>query len=121
MKFLADMAISQSTSGWLRDKGHDVVHLAEAKFPRISDAEIIEKARAEGSIILTCDLDFGDIMAASGGRTSPSVIILRLENQKPENVNRRLGQVLEESFDVLQRGAIVSVEETRHRTRLLPI
>jgi predicted nuclease of predicted toxin-antitoxin system len=43
--------------------------------------------------VLTCDLDFGNIMAVSGGISS-SVIIFRLENEKPENVNQRLQQVL---------------------------
>ncbi len=120
MRFLADMGISQSTSKWLKGKGHDAIHLREKGWHRISDAEIIKKAVEEDRIILTCDLDFGDIMATSGG-ICPSVIILRLENERPENVNRRLAQVLKESFDALEKGAIISVEETRHRVRLLPI
>jgi predicted nuclease of predicted toxin-antitoxin system len=36
-----------------------------------------------------CDIDFGDLMAASSG-ICPSVIIFRLENERPENVNRKL-------------------------------
>lgn len=58
---------------------------------------------------------------ATSGEICPSIIILRLQNERPENVNRRLEQVLEESSDALERGAIISVEETRHRVRLLPI
>ncbi|MBC7189319.1 DUF5615 family PIN-like protein [Candidatus Aerophobetes bacterium] len=120
MKFLADMGISQSTVNWLREKGFDTIHLREKGLQRISDATIIKKAQEEGRIILTCDLDFGDIMAASGERC-PSIIIFRLENERPENINRRLAQVLGESSDALEKGAIISVEETRHRIRLLPI
>ena len=59
-------------------------------------------------------------MAASTGKC-PSIIIFRLENERPENINKRLAQVLKESFDALEKGAIISVEETRHRIRLLPI
>jgi len=120
MKFLADMGISQSTVNWLKDRGFDAIHLREKGLQGISDAAVIEKARKEGRIILTCDLGFGDIMAASGG-ICPSVIIFRLENERPENINKRLAQVLKESFDALEKGAIISVEETRHRIRLLPI
>ena len=120
MKFLADMGISQSTVNWLREKGHDAIHLREEGLHRISDIEVIEKGRKEERIILTCDLDFGDIMAASGG-ICPSIIIFRLENERPGNVSRRLAQVLEESPDALGKGAIISVEESRHRVRLLPI
>ncbi len=61
----------------------------------------------------------GDLIAASG-EICPGVIIFRLQNERPENVNRRLEQVLEESFDALEKGAIISVEEARYRVRLLP-
>jgi predicted nuclease of predicted toxin-antitoxin system len=57
----------------------------------VSDAEITEKGRKEERITLTCDLDFGDIMAASGG-ICPSIIIFRLEDQRPRNVNGRVEQ-----------------------------
>ncbi|MFQ5963833.1 MAG: DUF5615 family PIN-like protein [Candidatus Scalinduaceae bacterium] len=120
MKFLADMGISQSTVSWLREKGHDAIHLREEGLHKITDIEIIEKARKEDRVILTCDLDFGDLMAASGG-ICPSVIIFRLESEVPENVNKRLMSVLDESFDALEKGAVISVEETRHRVRFLPI
>lgn len=120
MKFLADMGISQSTVNWLRVKGYDAIHLRDERLHKINDKEIIEKALEENRIILTCDLDFADLMAASAG-ISPSVIIFRLENEKPENVDRRLEQVLDDSLGMLEKGAIISVEETRHRVRLLPI
>lgn len=120
MRFLADMGISQSTIHWLREKGYNAVHLREEKLHTISDMDIIRKAREENRIILTCDLDFGALMAASEG-ISPSVIIFRLENEKPDNINRRLKDVLEQSHNELEKGAIISVEEIRHRVRLLPI
>jgi len=119
MKFLGDMGISQSSINWLRQNAYDAIHLREEGLHRITDAEIIKKATKEGRIILTCDLDFGDLIAASGG-ICPSVIIFRLQNERPENVNRRLEQVLEESSDALEKGAIISVEEARYRVRLLP-
>ncbi|MDI6782275.1 MAG: DUF5615 family PIN-like protein [bacterium] len=120
MKFLADMGIAQITVYWLRNNGHDTIHLREQNLHRASDTEILKKAKDEGRIVLTCDLDFGDLMAASGS-FSPSVIIFRLENEKPDNINRRLFHVLNESANALEKGAIISVEETRYRVRLLPI
>ncbi len=120
MKFLADMGISQSSINWLRQNGYDAIHLREERLHRITDAKIVEKAIKEGRVILTCDLGFGDLMATSG-EIWPSVIIFRLENERPENVNRRLGKVLKESSDALEKGVIISVEETRHRVRFLPI
>ena len=58
---------------------------------------------------------------AACGQEHPSIIIFRLENEKPDNINKRPQQVLRDSSDALQKGAIVSVEETRHRVRILPI
>lgn len=120
MKFLADMGISQSTVLWLRKNGHDAIHLREQGLQKLPDSEIFEKARKEKRIILTCDLDFGQILAASKG-ILPSVILFRLENERPENINRRLTTVLAESLEALERGAIISVEEKRHRVRFLPM
>ncbi len=120
MKFLADMGISQSSVNWLRQNGYDVIHLREEGLQRTIDAEIIKKATKERRAILPCDLDFGDLMATSG-EICPSTIVFRLQNERLENVNRRLEQVLKESSDALEKGVIVGVEETRHRVRLLPI
>lgn len=74
MKFLVDMGISIRVVAALRKQGHDVVHLQEQGLIRLPDAEILVKARAEERIVLTHDLDFGELLAASGG-TLPSVVI----------------------------------------------
>lgn len=120
MKFLADMGISQSTVMWLRGNGHDAIHIRDAAMKSAPDLEIVAKAKKEERIVLTCDLDFGTIMSVSEEKY-PSVIILRLENETPANVNRRLEQVLEESSSSLKEGAIIVVEDSRHRVRLLPV
>lgn len=39
----------------------------------------------------------------------------------PLNVNRRLEQVLQESYIALSGGALIIVEDARHRVRLLPV
>ena len=121
MKFLADMGISQSTVRWLRQLGYNAVHLREQGLQRLPDAEIVEKARTENRVILTCDLDFGALLAASGEKL-PSVIIFRLENEKPDNINRRLASIFgSAAITVLEQGAIILAEQERHRIRLLPI
>lgn len=120
MKFIADMGISQTTVIWLNEQGFDAIHVRDSKMQCASDTEIVRKAKKEKRIVLTCDLDFGDIVSASG-ENCPSVIILRLENETPKNVNSRLKQVLNESSKDLKEGAIISVEETRHRVRPLPV
>jgi predicted nuclease of predicted toxin-antitoxin system len=120
MKFLADMGISQSTVKWLRQQGYDTIHIRDLNMHRAADDTIIEIASKDKRIVLTCDLDFGDIMAVSRKKT-PSIILFRLENSTPAHLNERLTQVLSDSYIPLKEGAIIIVEETRHRVRLLPI
>lgn len=120
MKFLADMGVSMSTVQILRAQGHDVVHLRDEKLGRLSDPAILKKARSEGRVVLTFDLDFADILAA-GLHAHPSVIIFRLHIQTPAAVTPRLLQVLAERIQDLEAGAVVSVEDTRYRLRRLPL
>jgi predicted nuclease of predicted toxin-antitoxin system len=77
MKFLADMGISPKAVAYLRARGFDAVHLIEQDLYRLPAHDILAKARAEGRIVLTHDLDFGDLMAAIGAQL-PSVVIFRL-------------------------------------------
>ena len=120
MKFLADMGIAMRIVEWLRAKNHDVIHLREEGLQCLSDAEIFKKAASENRIILTFDLDFGEIVALSGGRLV-SIILFRLRNTRTPYVLKHIEHVLEESSNSLKRGAVVIVEDVRHRIRELPI
>jgi predicted nuclease of predicted toxin-antitoxin system len=120
MKFLADMGISPKTVSFLRDLGHEAVHLQQEGLGRLSDSEILEKARRDRSIILTHDLDFGDLLAASSTQL-PSVIIFRLRDMRPERVNLYLQNVITQHATVLDHGAIATVAEGGVRIRRLPL
>ncbi len=84
------------------------------------DGEILAKARAEGSVLLTHDLDFGELLAASGG-SLPSVIIFRLKDMRAENVNFHLFSILEKQSAALEKGVVCSVSERKVRIRSLPL
>ncbi len=120
MRFLTDMGVSWRVVAWLRDNGHDATHLRDQQLHRLPNGDIFAKAADERRIILTWDLDFTEIVALSGARIV-SAVVLRLMNTRSENVIRRLARVLAESAQDLEEGAIVSVEDSRHRVRLLPI
>lgn len=120
MKFLADMGISPGAVQHLRQQGYDAVHLIEQGLGRLPDDAILEKARLEARIVLTHDLDFADLMAASRAEL-PSVVIFRLSNMTAANVNRYLDLLVQDHAESLDRGAIVSVTEKRIRIRTLPI
>lgn len=120
MQFLADMGVSVRVTDWLRKQGHDVAHLRDRGLHRWPNGDIFQLALHEQRIILTFDLDFGEIVAPSGGNLV-SVILFRLQNTRSDHVVQRLDKVLQQSSLELSQGAIVVVEESRHRIRKLPI
>jgi len=120
MRFLADMGIGGRVVQWLRDHGHDVMHLIEEGLQRLPNGKIFDKGVAEGRVILTFDLDFGEIAALAKGRQA-SIVVFRLRNTRSDHVIHRLCVVLEESMAALEKRAVVVVEESRHRIRYLPI
>lgn len=120
MKFLLDMGLAQSTAQFLRATGYDAVHLRDEGLQRLTDYKIVAKAIAEGRIILTHDLDFGQIVALSGGNV-PSVVTFRLADMRAANVNRHIVALLARFGDDLTEGALVSISDRSVRIRKLPI
>jgi predicted nuclease of predicted toxin-antitoxin system len=110
------MGVALRVVEWLRVEGHDVVHLREENLHTLPDPKIFEKAISDRRVLLTFDLDFGEVVGLSGTR-SPGVVIFRLRNTTTPHVIARLRNVLEQSSKDLGDGAIVVVEETRHRVR----
>ena len=112
MRFLADMGVDQRVVDWLREQGHEVAHLRDDGLHRMADEDVFAKAIAEDRIVLTFDLDFGEIAALSRGRKA-SVIQHRTSST---GWPRR-----SPAHRALADGAVVTVEESRIRIRPLPI
>jgi predicted nuclease of predicted toxin-antitoxin system len=119
VRFIADMCIDVRVATWLNAQGHDAIHLRDQGLQRLANGEIFDKAIAESRVAVTFDLDFGEIVALSKGRKG-GVILFRLRNTRTDFVIQRLSTVISECADALIRGAIVIVEETRHRVREFP-
>ncbi len=120
MRFLADMGVSIRVVEWLRRQGHDCTHLRDEGMHRVPNGEIFAKAASEGRAVLTFDLDFGEIAALTAGIRA-SVIVFRLRNARTTQVVERLAAALSDSIEELEQGAVVVVEDSRHRVRRLPI
>ena len=91
-----------------------------ANMQRAADRELIRLAQVEQRVLLTFDLDFGEILAL-GVADRPSVIIFRLANERADSVNQRLEVILAEQAAALEAGALILVEDARYRVRRLPI
>ena len=120
MRFLADAGISPGTVEFLISLGHDAVHVRTIGLERSTDQALVDRAQAGGQVIVTFDLDFGDILAL-GVLNKPSAIILRLADERADSVNRHLSVVLSERLGDLESGALILVEDARYRVRKLPI
>ena len=105
---------------WLKDQGYDASHLRDEGLQRLANGDIFNKAISEKRTILTFDLDFGEIAALSKQKKT-SVIVFRLNNTRVTHVIDRLKKILPILIDTLKEGAIVIIEESRHRVRELPI
>ena len=120
MRFLADAGVSPKTVEFLIQLGHAAIHVRTLGLQRAPDPVLVERALADGSVVVTFDLDFGDILAL-GVLDKPSAIIFRLADERADSVNQRLSTVLAERLADLQSGALILVEDTRYRVRKLPI
>jgi len=59
------MGVSATVVRELRAAGHDATHLEELGLRTLPDADIFRMAREQSRIVLTFDLDFTDIVAAT--------------------------------------------------------
>ena len=73
-----------------------------------------------GAVVLTCDLDFGAILAASQAHT-PSVVQIRARDVMSETIGDRVSNVLNAFEREFAQGAIVSVDLDMARVRILPL
>lgn len=120
MRFLGNMGISPLTIAFLRTNGHEAKRLHDEGLDTLSDPEILTKAISEGSVLLTNDLDFGQL-AVENRSALPTVIIFRLDDMRPDNVNRYLLRIIQEHRADLEQGVIISVSEKSIRIRHLPL
>lgn len=61
MRLLADENIERPIVHWLREQGHDVLWVPES-LASATDSQIVEVARVESRVIVTYDLDFGEML-----------------------------------------------------------
>src|SRR5437879_165970 len=82
MKLLVDMNLSPVWVSLLRGAGFEAVHCPVVGSSHALDAEIMAYARQRGYVVLTHDLDFGAILAATHG-DRPNVVQIRAEDVRP--------------------------------------
>ena len=84
------------------------------------DTEIMAFAAANDYVVLTHDLDFGAILAATQGE-KPSVVQIRAEDVSPDVIGATVVSALRQMADELELGALVTVDPSRTRLLVLPL
>ena len=111
MNFLADESCAAPVIQALREAGHDVLAIAEIA-AGASDDQVLERAVREERVLITEDLDFGNLVFARG-RSAAGVILVRfrasVRRAKPATVVEaifRLGSRLRNAFVVVEPGRV---------------
>jgi predicted nuclease of predicted toxin-antitoxin system len=122
MKILIDMNLSPLWVNWFEKRNIKAIHWQDIGEVDAPDTVLFEYACQNGLIVFTHDLDFGTLLAHSGAR-SPSLLQLRAQDVSPEGFGPKLDAVLrqEDAVSLLEQGALVTVDEKRHRIRILPL
>jgi predicted nuclease of predicted toxin-antitoxin system len=120
LKILIDMNLSPAWAGVLRAAGHDAVHWSSIGRAEAEDEVLMAWALQQGHLVLTIDLDFSAILAATRAE-GPSVLQVRTNAVAPSMLAERLLAALVRFEGALLAGAIITIDERRERARILPI
>lgn len=111
MKFIVDESTGTAVVEYLESHGFDVVSVHD-ETPGIDDYLIVNRAFAEGRIIITNDKDFGELVYKQQLKHK-GIVLLRLEDERASNkvaVIRDLlslySQRLKNSFTVVTENKI---------------
>ena len=120
IKLLVDMNLSPQLAEMLLREGFLCKHWSQVGDPKAKDTTIMNWAKEQSHIVVTHDLDFGAILAATGFN-SPSVLQIRRQDILPETLLPVIVAALERYESELKTGALIVVDEYQYRIRMLPL
>ena len=114
------MNLTPAWADYLAAAGHEASHWSRIGAATAPDTAIMDKARETGAVVLTHDLDFGAILAATRGQ-KPSVIQIRADRLTPEAIGPQVVATLSQLASALAEGALVTIDPGRTRVSVLPL
>ena len=120
MKLLVDMNLSPRWVAVLADSEFEAMHWSVLGPVNATDPEIMAYAAANDFVVLTHDLDFGAILAATHGE-EPSVVQIRAEDARPDAIGVQVCSALRQMQPELEAGALLTIDLNRTRVNVLPL
>lgn len=120
LKLLIDMNLSPDWVAALSKQGWQAIHWSSVGDPRASDREIMSWAQANQHTVFTHDLDFGMLLAITRAE-GPSVIQVRAQDVTPAHLENLIVSALQQYGPLLETGALIVVDESKLRVRILPL
>lgn len=120
MRVVVDMCLSPDLVHKLKEAGHDAQHWSSIGKIDALDKEILQWALEKQAVLLTHDLDFGDLLHGSKG-IGPCVVIVREKDVDPNVICGPIIRVLEQFNKELGTGALISMGLHVARVRKLPL
>lgn len=117
MRFLADENFPNSAVTALRAAGHDVAWIL-TDAPGSSDRSVLDRAVADGRVLLTFDKDFGELAWRFGLPAHCGIVLFRLPMPPPAGVGQTITDALTARSD--WQGYFSVIEPSRIRMRSLP-
>lgn len=105
---------------FIEQRRHRGAHWAMIGAKNAPDREIMAYAAERGYVVLTHDLDFSAILAATHGE-KPSVVQIRADDVSPDVIGMRVVIALRQMASELEEGALLTVDPNRTRLRVLPL
>ena len=120
MNLLVDMNLSPRWVEVFARQGWSASHWSQIGSPSATDRQILIWARQNGYVVFTHDLDFSTLLALAHA-DGPSVVQLRGQNVLPDTAQDIVLRALEQHRDLIDAGALIVVDESRSRARVLPL
>jgi predicted nuclease of predicted toxin-antitoxin system len=120
MKLLVNMNLSPQWVSLLAGAGLEATHWSMVGSAKAPDSEIMSYAKANDYVVLTHDLDFSAILAATQGE-KPSVVQIRSEDLSLITIGKLVVAALLQMSSELEEGALLTIDPGRTRLRVLPL
>lgn len=120
IKVVVDVSLSPIWVHVFTKHGWPAVHWSSVGDPKATDRTVMSWAREHHHVVFTHDLDFAAILAFTRAQ-GPSVIQVRAHDVLPSHLEQVVVTAIRDHQTELEKGAIVTVDESRGKVRMLPI